>query len=124
MGGAGMTYEKGNNENYGKQVYDHYLAMDETVNVIAAQKTRADGRLGQAVAGGGRSGRSCKLQDNTQVSPPAVDLLEIGQSEIDQNPNVNVCGYYYLPNAHSGDVATTIKELSRRRQRLSPRPAA
>ncbi len=25
MGAAGMTYEKGSDENYGKQVYDHYL---------------------------------------------------------------------------------------------------
>ena len=33
-----MTYEKGNDENYGKQVYDHYLAMDTTVNVVASQK--------------------------------------------------------------------------------------
>ena len=39
MGGAGMTYEKGTNENYGKQVYDHYLAIDETVNAVAAAKT-------------------------------------------------------------------------------------
>ena len=41
MGSAGMTYEKGTNENYGKQVYDHYLAMDTTVNVVAAQQGRA-----------------------------------------------------------------------------------
>ena len=32
MGAAGMTYEKGNSEVYGKQVYDHYLAMDKTIN--------------------------------------------------------------------------------------------
>ena len=38
MGAAGMTYEKGTSESYGKQVYDHYLAMDATVNVIAARK--------------------------------------------------------------------------------------
>lgn len=111
MGGAGMTYEKGNNENYGKQVYDHYLAMDETVNAVAAQKASLlTGWIKQwpeAVD----QGRSCEVQDNTQVSPPAVDQYEIGQSAIDQNPNVNVCGYYYLPGQHSGDVAQTIKEL-------------
>ena len=80
MGGAGMTYEKGTNENYGKQVYDHYLAMDETVNAIAAKKTELmDGWVRQwqeAVD----QGASCKLQDNTQVSPPAIDLLDIGQA--------------------------------------------
>jgi hypothetical protein len=30
---------------------------------------------------------------------------------MDQDPNVNACGYFYLPNAHSGDVATTMKDL-------------
>jgi hypothetical protein len=113
MGGAGMTYEKGTNENYGKQVYDHYLAMDETVTAVAAEKNRlmADwvSQWQEAVD----QGSSCKLQDNTQVSPPAVDLLDIGQATGDQNPNVNVCGYYFLPNAHSGDVAGTIKDLQR-----------
>ncbi|HYK28156.1 MAG TPA: hypothetical protein VEV61_09335 [Streptosporangiaceae bacterium] len=111
MGGAGMTYEKGNNENYGKQVYDHYLAIDTTVNVVAQQKDSlaADWvkQWPQAVA----QGQSCTVQDNTQVSPPVVDQYEIGQSSIDQEPNVNVCGYYYLPGQHSGDVAQTIKDL-------------
>ncbi|HZC69226.1 MAG TPA: hypothetical protein VE442_00890 [Jatrophihabitans sp.] len=111
MGGAGMTYEKGNDESYGKQVYDHYLAMDTTVNVVAAQKEALlrdwVDQWPEAVA----QGRSCTLQDNTQVSPPIIDLYEIGQSEIDQNPNVNVCGYFYLPGRHSGDVAQTIRDL-------------
>ncbi len=106
-----MTYEKGTNENYGKQVYDHYLAMDVTVNVIAAKKTELmDGWVKQwqeAVD----QGATCKVQDNSQVSPPNIDLFEVGQSTIQQNPNVNVCGYYFLPNQHSGDVASTIKEL-------------
>jgi Zinc carboxypeptidase len=113
MGGAGMTYEKGNNENYGKQVYDHYLAMDETVNAVAAEKTRLVTEWVQQWQEAVDQGSTCKLQDNTQVSPPAVDLLDIGQATGDQNPNVNVCAYYYVPNAHSGDVATTIKELQR-----------
>ena len=92
MGAAGMTYEKGTNENYGKQVYDHYLAMDVTVNVIAAKKTELmDGWVRQwqeAVD----QGASCKVQDNTQVSPPNIDLFEVGQSEIQQNPNVTCAG--------------------------------
>ena len=111
MGGAGMTYEKGNNENYGKQVYDHYLAMDTTVNVVADQKasllTSWIKQWPEAVS----QGQNCTVQNNTQVSPPVVDQYEIGQSSIDQEPNVNVCGYYYLPGQHSGDVAQTIKDL-------------
>jgi len=108
-----MTYEKGNNENYGKQVYDHYLAIDETVNAVAAEKTRLMTDWVQQWQAAVDQGSACKLQDNTQVSPPAVDLLDIGQATGDQNPNVSVCGYYYLPDAHAGDVATTIKDLQR-----------
>ncbi len=111
MGGAGMTYEKGNNESYGKQVYDHYLAMDTTVNVVAQEKDSLAAswipQWPQAVD----QGKTCTVQDNTQVSPPVVDQYEIGQSSIDQEPNTSVCGYYYLPGQHSGDVAQTIKDL-------------
>ena len=69
MGGAGMTYEKGTNENYGKQVYDHYLAMDETVNAVAAREDAPDDRLGAQWQEAVEQGAACKLQDNTQVSP-------------------------------------------------------
>ncbi len=113
MGGAGMTYEKGTNENYGKQVYDHYLAMDETVNSVAADKTPLMTDWVKQWAEAIDQGSACKLQDNTQVAPEAIDLLDIGQATGDQDPNTNVCGYYFLPNSHSGDLATTIKDLQR-----------
>jgi hypothetical protein len=111
MGGAGMTYEKGTNENYGKQVYDHYLAMDATVNVVAARKASLMTGWVKQWKEAVDQGASCTVQANSQVSPPLIDLFEVGQSSIDQDPNVKVCGYYYLPNGHSGDVASTIKEL-------------
>ena len=80
--------------------------------MIAAKKTELmDGWVKQwqeAVD----QGASCKVQDNTQVSPlddrPVRDRPE---RTVQQNPNMDVCGYYFLPNAHSGDVATTIKDL-------------
>ena len=37
-GAAGMTFEKGTSEIYGKQVYEHYLAIDSTVDVTARNK--------------------------------------------------------------------------------------
>ena len=40
MGAAGMTYEKGTSEVYGKQVYDHYLAIDTTINVTSRRQGR------------------------------------------------------------------------------------
>lgn len=111
MGGAGMTYEKGNDENYGKQVYDHYLAMDETENVVALHKDELQTQWVQQWQQAVDQGQTCTVQANTQVSPPVVDNYEIGQSTIDQNPNVNVCGYYFLPDQHSGDVAQTLSDL-------------
>ncbi|MGN6679773.1 MAG: hypothetical protein ACTHKL_18575, partial [Streptosporangiaceae bacterium] len=111
QGGAGMTYEKGNNENYGKQVYDHYLAIDTTVDVVADQKDSLQTAWVKQWPEAVTQGQNCTVQNNTQVSPPIVDQYEIGQSSIDQEPNVNVCGYYYLPGQHSGDVAQTIKDL-------------
>src|SRR5207245_2622245 len=99
------------NENYGKQVYDHYLAMDSTVNVVSAQKASLLTDWVKQWQEAVDQGQSCTVQGNTQVSPPVVDQYEIGQSSIDQNPNVNVCGYYYLPGGHAGDVAQTIKDL-------------
>ena len=49
-GAAGMTFEKGTSEVYGKQVYDHYLAIDETVNVTVRDK----GALSPTGRGSGR----------------------------------------------------------------------
>ena len=113
MGGAGMTYEKGTNENYGKQVYDHYLAMDETVTAVAEEKTRLMTDWVKQWQEAVDQGSACKLQDNTQVAPTVIDLLDIGQVAKDQDPNASVCGYYFLPGAHSGDVAQTMKDLQR-----------
>jgi len=113
MGGAGMTYEKGNNENYGKQVYDHYLAIDETVTAVAAEKTRLMSDWVKQWQEAVDQGSGCTLQENTQVAPTVIDILDIGQSEKDQDPNTTVCGYYFLPGAHSGDVAQTIVDLQR-----------
>ena len=111
MGGAGMTFEKGTNENYGKQVYDHYLAMDTTVNVVSEHRDAIVSDWIDQWPEAVKQGQQCTVQDNTQVSPPAIDQLQIGQPNIDQNPNTTVCGYYFLPGAHSGDVAQTIKDL-------------
>ena len=111
MGSAGMTYEKGTNESYGKQVYDHYLAMDTTVNEVAARKAdllkKWIAQWPEAV----QQGQDCKQQGNSQVSPVVIDVLDGVGSTMDQDPNTPVCGYFFLPNAHSGDVATTLKDL-------------
>jgi hypothetical protein len=104
MGAAGMTYEKGRNETYGKQVYDHYLAMDETINLTADDKPHILSGWVQQWQQAIDQGAACKLQDNKLVSP-LHDVLT-------QQPNISVCGYYYRPDQHSGDVATLIKDLT------------
>jgi hypothetical protein len=106
LGSAGMTYEKGSNEAYGKQVYDHYLAIDETINVVAKEKDALlEGWISQwqeAV----EQGNACDLQDNVLVSP----LHET----ITQQPNIDICGYYFKPGNHAGDTAHILRLLQNR----------
>jgi hypothetical protein len=104
MGAAGMTYEKGRNEVYGKQVYDHYLAMDETINLTADDKPHILSGWVQQWQEAIDQGKACKLQENTLVSP-LHDVLT-------QQPNINVCGYFYRPDQHSGDVSMLLRDLT------------
>src|SRR5205823_10416244 len=90
MGSAGMTYEKGRDESYGKQVYDHYLAMDATVNVIAAHKAELMRKWIAQWPEAVDQGRNCKIQGNSQVSPTVIDVLDGVGSTMDQDPNVDV----------------------------------
>jgi hypothetical protein len=68
-GAAGMTFEKGTSEVYGKQVYDHYLAIDETVNVTVRDKVNIlrgwTAQWQEAID----QGQQCVLQPNKLVSP-------------------------------------------------------
>jgi hypothetical protein len=105
MGAAGMTYEKGNSEVYGKQVYDHYLAIDTTINLTAVDKINILSdwvrQWGEAV----QQGDACRLQENTLVSPL--------HDTIKQQPDTKVCGYFFKPDQHSGDTAALLENLQR-----------
>jgi hypothetical protein len=105
MGAAGMTYEKGTDESYSKQVYDHYLAIDTTINLTAQNKVSIlQGwvkQWQQAVD----QGAGCELQPNKLVSP----LHDTIQQQV---PTAGVCGYFYRPGAHTGDVAALLKNLT------------
>jgi Zinc carboxypeptidase len=111
-GAAGMTFEKGTSEVYGKQVYDHYLAIDETVNVTVRDKNTIlrdwVAQWGEAV----EQGQQCKLQPNTLVSPltNALEAFEV--------PDVKVCGYFYKPDNHAGDAAELIRHMMRQGVRV------
>jgi hypothetical protein len=85
--------------------------MDITVNEVASRKAdllqKWIAQWPEAV----QQGQDCKQQGNSQVSPVAIDVLDGVGSTMDQDPNTPVCGFFFLPNAHSGDVATTLKDL-------------
>lgn len=102
-GGAGMTYEKGTSELYSKQVYDHYLAMDETINVTSRDKTRIMTEWINQWEEAKEQGENCMLEQNELVSPLRETIV--------QQPDVPVCGYYYLPDNHPGDTARLLQEL-------------
>jgi hypothetical protein len=103
LGAAGMTFEKGTSENYGKQVYDHYLAMDETMNVISDDKDDIMAEWSEQWGEAREQGENGELQQNRLVSPLTPTII--------QEPNTDVFGYYYLPNNHSGDTAKLIREM-------------
>ena len=70
-GAAGMTYEKGSSEVYGKQVYDHYLAMDATENVTSDQKVQVLDGWVHAVGRGAPAGRRVPAADEQAGQPAA-----------------------------------------------------
>ncbi len=110
MGSAGMTYEKGSSEVYGKQVYDHYLAMDETLNVISRDKDQLTRDWVSQWEEAKQQGENCELQENTLASP----LHQPPSGEIAQQPSYNICGYYIKPGQSSGDVARMLTLLRNR----------
>jgi hypothetical protein len=104
LGAAGMTYEKGNTENYGKQVYDHYIALDETANVISRDKTQIMEDWSQQWEEAKEQGEEGFLPANHLVSPLNTSIID--------EPDTDVFGYYYLPNNHTGDTAKLVRELT------------
>ena len=105
MGAAGMTYEKGTSEAYAKQVYDHYVAIDTTIKTAVQDKVGVTSRWVQQWAEAVGQGASCKLQENKLVSPL--------HDTIKQQPDYDVCGYFFKPDQHTGDLAAMIELLQK-----------
>jgi hypothetical protein len=107
MGTGGVTVEKGTNEVYGKQVYDLYLAMDETLSVVSARKAALAkawaAQWGEAAA----QGTACTLQSNRLISA----LHQPPSGTIFQQPGSTSCGYYFKAGRHTGDVARVLDLL-------------
>jgi hypothetical protein len=103
MGAAGMTYEKGTSEAYAKQVYDHYVAIDTTITATVQDKVGVTSRWVAQWKEAVDQGAACKLQGNTLVSP-LHDTLK-------QQPDYDVCGYFFKPDQHTGDTAALIDTL-------------
>ena len=105
MGAAGMTYEKGTSEAYAKQVYDHYLAIDTTIKATVQDKVAVTSRWVEQWKEAVDQGAACKLQENKLVSPL--------HDTIKQQPDYDVCGYFFKPDQHTGDLAALIENLQR-----------
>lgn len=105
LGAAGMTFEKGRGGSYAKQVYDHYLSLDETLNTTSREKRKILGawidQWPEAIA----EGAAGELEPNQIVSP--------GHSIAWEVPDQQVFGYYFLPNNHDGDASKMLAVLQR-----------
>ena len=104
-GAAGMTFEKGTNELYAKQVYEHYLAIDSTVDVTVRNKPAILTGWVRQWAEAVRQGQSCDLEPNELVSPLTEPLK--------QQPAYDVCGYFFRPDRHEGDAAALVRHMER-----------
>jgi len=102
-GAAGMTFEKGTSELYGKQVYEHYLAINATIDVTAQNKPSILHDWVEQWAEAVRQGEQCKLEPNELVSPLTEPLK--------QQPSYDVCGYFFRPDRHEGDTASLLKHM-------------
>lgn len=105
LGAAGMTYEKGRGNAYSKQVYDHYLSLDETLNTTSRLKTKLLGAWVEQWYEAIEQGANGELEENQIVSPLRVKRWDV--------PEQKVYGYYYLPNNHDGDVSKMLSVLQR-----------
>jgi hypothetical protein len=102
-GAAGMTFEKGTSEIYGKQAYEHYLAIDSTIDVTARNKVAILTGWVRQWAEAVRQGQGCDLEPNELVSPLTVPLK--------QQPSYEVCGYFFPPDRHEGDTAALVRHM-------------
>ena len=106
-GAAGMTFEKGSSEVYGKQVYDHYLAIDETINVTVRDKAALLAAWTEQWQEAVDQGTACTLQPNKLVAPSEDPIATEVPADL------RVCGYFYRPDNHAGDTAELIRHMRR-----------
>ena len=102
-GAAGMTFEKGTNEAYGKQVYEHFVAIDATIDSTARNKVAVLQGWVRQWAEAVRQGEGCDLEPNELVSPLTTPLK--------QQPSYEVCGYFFRPDRHEGDMASLVRHM-------------
>jgi hypothetical protein len=100
-GAAGMTFEKGTSEVYAKQVYEHYLAINATIDVTTQNKPEILRGWVEQWAEAVSQGEGCDLEPNELVSPLTEPLK--------QQPAYDVCGYFFRPDRHEGDTAALVK---------------
>ena len=105
LGAAGMTYEKGRGQAYSKQVYDHYLSLDETLNATSRMKDKILNTWVEQWYEAIQEGAEGALEPNQIVSPSHTVTWNV--------PQEKVYGYFFKPNNHDGDVAKMVSVLQR-----------
>ena len=102
-----MTYEKGYGGSYGKQVYDHYLALDETLNITSQQRPTLLKEWILQWDEAEQQGAAGQLEPNQLVSPihTPADILP------GSDPTGSIYGYFYVPNNHDGDAARLVTRM-------------
>ena len=112
-----MTYEKGSSEVYGKQVYDHYLAMDATKNITSDQKVRCSTGWVRAVGRGAPAGRRVPAAAEQARQPAAHADLAAARTPTSAATSS-------ARTSSAGDTARLMRELiEHRRARLPARTA-
>ena len=125
MGGAGMTYEKGNERELRQAGLRPLPGHGHDGQ--RGRRSRRPSLLTDWVKQWPEAvdqGQSCTVQDNTQVSPPAVDQFEIGQSVDRPGTRTSTsAATTTCRTQHSGDVARrsrTCSSSASRSTRLEP----
>ena len=107
MGAAGMTYEKGTSEAYAKQVYDHYLAIDTTIKATVQDKIAITSSWVEQWSEAVDQGAALRAAEEHAGQPAAR------HAQAEPGDDYDVCGYFFKPDQHTGDLAAMIENLQR-----------
>ncbi len=107
FGAAGMTLEQGSGGSYAKQVYGHYIILDETLNITSQKRNQLLTDWIKQWEEAREQGENGELEPNQLVSPihDEDDILP------GSDPTGSIYGYFYVPDNHAGDTARLVRRM-------------